>query len=164
MTTATRNVALGAVAAGLAIALGAGRRRRRDVTADRAHVSRTVTVRCDAQRAYDAWASNDGLRAFVRGIDAVTFELVLAAPPNRIEWRFAPRGALRGGAAVSFAPAPGERGTEARFSLNLTGPRAKTAARFAQLFGCAPAQVAAESLRAFKALVEAGEVPRAVRA
>jgi hypothetical protein len=150
MTTRTRNVALGAIAAGLGIAFGTVGRRRRDVTADRAHASRTVTVRCDAGRAYDAWASQEGLRAFVHGVDAARFELV-SSTPTRIQWRFARRGRLRGGATVTFSAAPGDRGTEARLSINMSGGRA-------------PAHVAAESLRTFKALMEAGEVPQAVRA
>ncbi len=76
-----------------------------------------------------------------------------------------PRNApYRGGGSLTFAPAPADRGTQVRLELHLDGPGAQAIAAFQRLYGASPAQVAMESLRAFKALAEAGEVPKAVRA
>jgi uncharacterized membrane protein len=183
MNVSTRALAFGAGAAAVGVAFRLTQRGGRDVTADRVHASRTVTVRCDEATAYELWTAPERLPAFVHGLvsaertgedrqrwsfdvlgraRSVDVEIVAASPPERIEWRFVPRGPLAGGAAVAVQPAPGGRGTEIRFSLHVEGPTAKAAALCARVLGSSPARFAAESLRALKALVEAGEIPQAV--
>src|SRR6202012_2892058 len=77
------------------------------------------------------------------------------------EWRTPPHAPYRGGGSLTFAPAPGDRGTQVRLALYLEGPGAHAIAAFERLIGRSPAQLAMETLRDFKALVEAGEIPQA---
>ncbi len=153
-------VALGIGALGLALA-GLSRRPR-DVTTDRARASRSVTVRVDAQRLDALWRANGALPAVFRGDRDV--EVIADEPAKRLEWRNRRRRPYPGGGSLTFASAPAGRGTELRLSVHFEGPGARAAAAFQRLYGGSPAQVAMESLRAFKALAEAGEVPKAVRA
>ena len=153
-------VVLGIGALGLAVATLC--RRPSDVTDNRARASRSVTVRGDAPQLDDLWRASGPLPEVFRGDRDV--EIVTAEPAKRLEWRNRKCKPYPGGGSLTFAPAPGSRGTELRLSLYLDGPSAKVAAAFQRLYGGSPAQVAMESLRAFKALAEAGEVPKAVRA
>lgn len=151
-------VALGIGLLGLVIA--GLRRRSTDVTDNRAHVSRSVTVRCDAQQLDKLWRAAGPLPEVFRGERDV--EIVSEDSAKRFEWRNRRRKPYPGGGSLTFAAAPGDRGTEIRLSLHLDGPGARAVAAFQRLYGASPAQVAMESLRAFKALAEAGEVPKAV--
>ena len=184
MIAGYRTLAIGAACALAVLGIRAWRRGAVDVTDQRARAVRIVTVQCDAPAAYDAWMDPGRRALFLRGVTAIDrkpdgeeswsldragrartldVEIVDARRPGRIEWRTTKRRPMRAGAAITFAPAPEGRGTEARFSIHVTVRGAKTATAFARLFGAAPAQIAAESLRSFKALMEAGEVPIAVR-
>jgi uncharacterized membrane protein len=151
-------VALGIGALGVAAAtLG---RRSKDVTAERAHASRSVTIRLDAQRLYDLWCASGPLPEVFGGDRDVA--IVTDDPAKLLEWRNVHRKPYRGGGSLAFIPAPGERGTEVRLSLHLEGPGTHAVSAFQRLHGASPAQVARESLRRFKALAEAGEIPKAV--
>ena len=147
------------IAAGVVgLALVVISRRDRDVTADRAHASRTVTIRADAQRLYAAWIQSDQLK---RLFGETQMEIIDATPGERYEWRTPTHAPYRGGGSLTFAPAPGDRGTQVRLALFLEGPGAHAIAAFERLVGRSPAQLAMETLRDFKALVEAGEIPQA---
>ena len=63
-------------------------------------------------------------------------------------------------AAVSFRPAPGDRGTEIHVDLQRTAPGGKLGEMVAKLSGKEPLAKVKDDLRRFKALFEAGEVPR----
>jgi uncharacterized membrane protein len=151
-------VALGIGALGVAAAtLG---RRSKDVTADRAHTSRSVTIRSDAQFLYELWCALGPLPELFGGERDVA--IVTDQPAELLEWRNVHRKPYRGGGSLAFIPVPGGRGTEVRLSLHLDGPSAHTVSVFQRLHGGTPAQVARESLRRFKALAESGEIPKAV--
>ena len=158
MDRRTTAVALGIATVGVALAARA--RRSTDTTTERAHRSRTVTIRADAKTLYSQWIAPEHLSAFYRGLDV---EVVDATPGKRYEWRTNDGAPYRGGGSLTFAAAPGDRGTEARLALYLEGPAARTAAAFARVFGSSPAQIAMESLRSFKAIAETGEAPKADR-
>jgi uncharacterized membrane protein len=151
---------LGIGAAGIAI--GSFARKPRDVTAERAHSSRSVTVRANAKWLYELWTSDGPLPEVFRGERNV--EIVAEEPARRLEWRNAKRRPIKGGGAVTFIDAPDTRGTEMRLSLYLEGPGSHATSAFRRIFGGSLAQIAMESLRQFKALAEAGEIPKAVRA
>lgn len=175
-------VALGVGAVGIAaVALRA--RKHNDVTDGRAHVTRSVTIRRTPLELYDAFTSVTNLPNFFPYLKAATIidnkrqqwtfdvagrtktvdiTIVDATLPLRFEWRMHD-GPFDGSASFTLAPAPGARGTQARLAVGVTGPGAKAAAAFARLFGASPAQMAMETLRQFKALTEAGEIPKAVR-
>ena len=172
-----------AAAASIGIVAIAYGTRRRDVTDNRARVSRTVTVRGDATDLYAMWRMPAALEQFLHppaaveslGADlqrwtfrngertmAVDLEVVEDSPGRRLEWR-GDAGGYKLLASVTFMPAPAQRGTEVRFTLSLTGPAAHVLSAVARPFGVSLPQVAMESLRRFKALAEAGEIPKAVR-
>jgi uncharacterized membrane protein len=151
-------VALGIGAASLAVA--SRTRKLKDVTVRRAHGSRSVTVRANAKWLYELWTSEGPLPDTFRGERNV--EIIADEPARRLEWRNAARRPLKGGGALTFTDAPDTRGTELRLSLYLEGPGSHAASAFQRLFGGSLVQIAMESLREFKALAEAGEIPKAV--
>jgi uncharacterized membrane protein len=181
MTKRDRTIAMGATAAAAGFALAfATRRRPRDVTECRARTQRTVTVRRDAAELHAMW--RERFPEFFRGVSAVErtgegrerwsvpsgkrvrlidVAIIDDAPGERVAWHAEKFGDYAAHGLVTFSPV-GARGSEVRLSLALDGPLAKTNAAFARLFGLAPAQIAAESLRNFKALAETGEIPKAV--
>jgi uncharacterized membrane protein len=66
----------------------------------------------------------------------------------------------RSGATVSFADAPGDRGTEIYVELEREAPRGKVGRAVQKLVGAAPLAKLKDELRRFKQLVETGEVAR----
>jgi len=63
-------------------------------------------------------------------------------------------------AAVSFKPAPGDRGTEIHVDLEQTAPGGKAGEMLMKLTGKEPLAKVKDDLRRFKAQFETGEVPR----
>ena len=176
-------------ASGALLAVGAIAVRRRaknsDVTTRRMHAARAVTIRRDAGELYDLFRDSARLPQFFTGLKAVEaidecrqrwrfegqghrvaieLEIVDAQRPERFEWRTTPKSRLQAGGSFTLTPAPGGRGTQARLALYAEGPGSHAASSVGRFFGMSLPQVAMESLRRFKALAEAGEVPQAVRA
>ena len=63
-------------------------------------------------------------------------------------------------AAVSFRPAPGDRGTEIHIDLEKTAPGGKFGEMLMKLTGKEPLAKVKDDLRRFKAKFETGEIPR----
>jgi uncharacterized membrane protein len=63
-------------------------------------------------------------------------------------------------AAVSFRPAPGDRGTEIHIDLEKTAPGGKLGEMLMKLTGKEPLAKVKDDLRRFKAKFETGEIPR----
>jgi uncharacterized membrane protein len=63
-------------------------------------------------------------------------------------------------AAVSFRPAPGDRGTEIHVDLAKAPPAGKLGEAILKLTGREPLAKVKDDLRRFKALVETGVIPR----
>ncbi|HEX7336539.1 MAG TPA: SRPBCC family protein, partial [Gemmatimonadales bacterium] len=85
-------------------------------------------------------------------------EIVDDRPNERIAWRSLPGGDIESNGAVEFRPAPGTRGTEVIMELRYDPPGGRIVERLAQLFG-KPLEVQIErDLRAFKQIMEVGEV------
>lgn len=61
--------------------------------------------------------------------------------------------------SVMFLPAPGERGTQVRFTMSYHPPGGAGGRAVARLFGAAPERQAREALRRLKRLMETGSVP-----
>jgi uncharacterized membrane protein len=68
-------------------------------------------------------------------------------------------GPLQHRGVVRFRPAPGERGTEISLAFEFEAPAGPVARAVAQFVGWDPEQMARESLRHLKELLEAGEIP-----
>ena len=156
-----RNTAIALGVATLGVAFAALRPQKKDVTEQRAHSSRTVTIRRDPRELYDLWRTPEHLAELYRGTE---MQVVNESPGVRYEWQTVAHSPYQGGGSLTFAPAPADRGTQVRLALHLDGPGAHALAAFARLYGSSPAQIAMESLRNFKALAETGEIPTAARA
>ena len=63
-------------------------------------------------------------------------------------------------AAVSFMPAPGDRGTEIHVDLTKSAPGGKLGEAVQKVTGSEPLAKVKDGLRQFKQVVETGEVPR----
>jgi len=88
-------------------------------------------------------------------------EIVSEEPGQHISWRTRPGSAIAQRGTIEFTPAPGGRGTEVKVVLDYHLPGGKPADLLARAFGISPDQRLRESLRQFKANMEAGEFPTA---
>jgi uncharacterized membrane protein len=87
--------------------------------------------------------------------DAETIE---DRPNELISWRSLPGGDVETSGWVRFKPAPGNRGTEVVVEMRYDPPGGVIGATIAKLFGEAPEQIVTRDLRAFKNVMEVGEV------
>jgi uncharacterized membrane protein len=76
-----------------------------------------------------------------------------------ITWHSAPGSKIHHRGTARFHPAPGNRGTELNISLYWEAPIGLLGRALGLAFGLDPEQQVRERLRAFKALMETGEVP-----
>ena len=65
-----------------------------------------------------------------------------------------------GDAEVRYAPAPGDRGTEVRVTIDETAPTGKLGGMIAAAVGSDPRRQLEDSLRRFKQILETGQVMR----
>jgi uncharacterized membrane protein len=173
-------------AAVLAAGIILGRRGNYDVTRHRSHASRTVTIRADGDSLLHYFSEPANLPRFfhalveARPVDdrtqrwtfdpgslprlSIDVDIVARVPGKRFDWKTTTGKPYAGGGSVTVTAAPGSRGTQVRLALHVDGRGAKAQAAVERLFGVSPGQLAMESLRNLKALVEAGERPTAARA
>lgn len=85
--------------------------------------------------------------------------IITDEPESMIAWRSREGAEIPNAGSVHFEPAPGKEGTEVRVELRYEAPGGKLGAMLAKLSGEEGAQQVAETLRRFKALMEAGEIP-----
>jgi uncharacterized membrane protein len=86
--------------------------------------------------------------------------LIINDEPDRlIAWRSAEGAEVPNAGSVRFETAPGDQGTEVTVALEYDPPGGKLGALLAKLSGEEAGQQVAETLRRFKALMEAGEIP-----
>jgi uncharacterized membrane protein len=86
-------------------------------------------------------------------------EVYVDKPSEMIAWRSLAGSQVDTAGSVHFTPAPGGRGTEMRVILKYDPPVGKAAAQLARFFGVGAEQRIRADLRAFKQIMEAGEVP-----
>ena len=79
-------------------------------------------------------------------------------PGSRIAWRSCQPADLDHSGSVQFEPAPGGRGTLIRVELRYAPPGGRATVTLAKLTASDPAQEIAQDLRAFKQIMETGEV------
>lgn len=183
MTSVARTIAAGAAI--LAASMLLARRRDTDVTRDRSHVSRTVTIQANGTSLLEYFSNPGQLPAFFHGLSAaqsldathqrwtfarhsgrpipIEIEIVDHVPGTRYAWRTSKARGYAGGGSVTASPAPGKRGTQVRFALHVDGRGARAHTALERLFGMSPGQIAMESLRNLKALAETGERPTGAR-
>jgi len=90
----------------------------------------------------------------------VSWNAVLTADePNRlIAWRSLPGADVENSGSVTFAPAPGDRGTEVRVDMQYALPGSKVTGLLSRLFPENPNREVYDDLRAFKQVLETGEI------
>jgi uncharacterized membrane protein len=77
---------------------------------------------------------------------------------RRLAWRSLPGADVDNEGSVEFERAPGGRGTVVHVELRYDPPGGVVGATIAKLFGKEPSQQVQEDLRAFKQVMEVGEV------
>lgn len=85
-------------------------------------------------------------------------EIVEDIPNELIAWRSLEGSDVENSGQVRFERAPGGRGTIVRVALEYLPPGGRLGAALARLFGKEPGEQAAEDLRRFKQLIEAGDI------
>jgi uncharacterized membrane protein len=148
----------------------------------RKHVEESITIACTPAQAYAVWRDFEQLPRFmkhlesVRVIDSVrsvwrtdapvgrsvewTAEIVEDTPNERIAWHSIEGSVVRTHGVVRFETAPGGRGTEVHVEMDYEVPLGALVTSVAKLFRKAPEQQVADDLRAFKQILEVGEIVR----
>jgi uncharacterized membrane protein len=143
-------------------------------------VQKSVTVGRPVQEVYDFWRDFTNLPRFMRHLESVTelggnrshwvakapagaavewdAELVEDRRNELISWRSLENADVESSGVVRFREAPGGRGTEVRVEMRYDPPGGRAGALFAKLFREEPGQQVSDDLRAFKQVMEVGEV------
>ncbi len=141
-----------------------------------------VTVNCSAEELYQFWHNFENLPRFMSHLEAVQVideqrshwrakapagttvewdaEIVDDRPNELIAWRSLENADVPNTGSVRFAPATGGRGTTVTVEFQYAAPGGVIGAAIAKLFGEEPEQQAKDDLRAFKQVIETGEVVR----
>lgn len=144
-------------------------------------VTKTIIVGRSPEEVYRFWRDFTQLPAFMSHLDSVEVtgdnrshwkaklaggktvewdaEMVDDQPNSRIAWRSLPGADVHNAGSVSFERATGDRGTLVRLEMQYGAPSAITAA-LAKLFHAVPEQQIENDLRAFKQVLETGEVAK----
>jgi uncharacterized membrane protein len=146
------------------------------------NVRQRVTVNRPVAEVYGFWRQLENLPRFMNHLESVTVtgggrshwkakapagtsvewdaEMVEDLPNERISWRSVEGSDVNNSGSVRFKAAPGGRGTEVHVELQYDAPGGKLGALIAKLFGQEPSQQVNDDLRAFKQVMETGEVVR----
>jgi len=143
-------------------------------------VRHAVTINRPAQELYDFWRDFGNLPKFMRHLEEVTTqeggrshwvtrgpggakvewnaEIVADVPGELIAWQSLPHADVRNAGTVRFIPVPAGRGTEVHVELDYSPPGGSLGAAVAKLFRAEPGQQVRDDLKAFKSVMEAGEI------
>jgi uncharacterized membrane protein len=146
----------------------------------RVHIEHAATVNKPIGEVYAFWRDFQNFPRFMRHVEAVEVlgdrrsrwrvaapagmhvewdaEITDDRPGERLAWRSLEGSDVEHRGHVTFAHAPGARGTEVRVSLEYAPPAGTVGRNVARLFGREPEQQIREDLRRFKQLVETGEI------
>ena len=144
------------------------------------HVRKAITIGRPADQLYKFWRDFENLPRFMRHLESVQVtderrshwkakaplgrtvewdaEVTEERPNERLAWRSLEGADVPNYGSVTFEPAPGGRGTTVKVDLRYEPPGGVIGATLAKLFGEEPGQQVQEDLRAFKQLMETGEV------
>lgn len=146
------------------------------------HVTKSITVNRPPHEVYQFWHKFSNLPRFMTQLESVEVtgdrrshwrvkapagmtvewdaEIVDDQPDRLIAWRSIEGSDVNHAGMVHFNPAPGGRGTEVRIEVDYDMPGGKLGQLAAKLFGEEPAQQVHDDLRAFKQVMETGEIVR----
>ena len=145
-------------------------------------ITRSVTIMKPARTLYAFWRNLENLTEVIKHPVTITnrsdieSHWSVSAPPGdrRVEWdaliineqkdkliawRSKDDAEIVNAGSVRFEPAPGKQGTEVTVTLEYLPPGGKLGALLAKLSGEEAGQQVGDTLRRFKALMEAGEIP-----
>ncbi len=144
------------------------------------HVAKTIIVSRSAEEVYGFWHDFRNFPNFMKHLESVEHtggnrshwraegpggktmewdaEIVEDQPNSRIAWRSLEGADVDNSGSVTFERAPGGRGTLVRVELRYAPPGGVIGATIAKLFGKEPGQEIEDDLRAFKQVMETGEV------
>jgi uncharacterized membrane protein len=146
------------------------------------HVTKTIVVGRSPGEVYLFWRDFSNLARFMRHLESVEItgdrrshwkanvpggqtiewdaDLVEDEPNSRIAWRSLQGSELDNSGSVSFERAPGGRGTLVRVEMQYGPPGGVIGAKLAKLFRAEPGQQIEDDLRAFKQVMETGEIAK----
>jgi uncharacterized membrane protein len=159
------------------------RARRDDKDGELAIVGRSVLINKPRQEVYAFWRDFSNLPRFMRAVDTIETEGSLTrwtvkapvgqtvtlvtevtedVPGSTIAWRSTDESDIKTEGRVTFADAPGDRGTAVTADIRYEPPAGNVGRLAAKLFGAEPNIQARHELKRFKMLLEAGEVATAI--
>ncbi len=143
-------------------------------------VKEAITVNRPVSEVYEFWHDFQNLPRFMTHLESVRVlgpkrshwvalgpagmkvdwdaEVTEDRPYELISWRSLPGGDVDTSGWVRFSPAPGGRGTEIVVEMRYDPPGGVIGATIAKLLGEAPDQIVVRDLKAFKNVMELGEV------
>lgn len=143
-------------------------------------VRHAVTINRPSDELYSYWRDFGNLPAFMRHLESVTdlgggrshwvtrgpggamvewdAEIVADVPGELIAWRSLPGADVQNAGTVRFIPVPAGRGTEVHVELDYDPPAGSLGAVVAKMFRAEPGQQVRDDLKAFKSVMEAGEI------
>jgi uncharacterized membrane protein len=146
------------------------------------HVVKAVTINRPPEELYQFWHNFENLPRFMSHVQSVQTlddrrshwkvnapanmsvewdaEIIDDQPNRRIAWQSLPDAGVRNAGSVRFEPANGGRGTRVTVELQYEPPLGKLGATVAKLLGEEPEKQVYDELRAFKQVMELGEVTR----
>jgi len=144
--------------------------------------TKTIIISRSPEEAYKFWHNFANLPTFMRHLESVQMaggnrshwkatapagktvewdaEIVDDQPSSRIAWRSLEGSEIHNSGSVQFERAPGGRGTLVRVELQYAPPGGVIGARVAKLFREEPEQQIEDDLRAFKQVLETGEIAK----
>jgi len=146
------------------------------------YVVKAITINRPPEELYQFWHNFENLPRFMSHVQSVQTlderrshwkvnapanmsvewdaEIIDDQPNRRIAWRSLPDAGVRNAGSVRFEPANGNRGTRVKVELQYEPPLGKLGATVAKLLGEEPEKQVYDELRAFKQVMEIGEVTR----
>jgi len=145
-------------------------------------VQKTIIINSSPEEVYSFWRNFRNLPRFMRHLESVEVtgdgdktshwrakalagqtvewdaEVVEDRPNEAISWRSMKGADIKNSGWVRFIPATGGRGTLVTVHLEYDAPGGKAGSLVAKLFGEEPEQQVDDDLRAFKQVLETGEV------
>ncbi|HEX4807394.1 MAG TPA: SRPBCC family protein [Bryobacteraceae bacterium] len=143
-------------------------------------ITQSVTIGRSPEELYAFWRDFNNLPSFMRHLESVQVtgdrqshwkakapngktvewdaEIVEDQPDRKISWRSLKGSDVDHSGSVTFSRAAGNRGTVVRVDVQYAPSGGALVAKAAKLLRAAPAQFIGDELRAFKCLMETGEV------
>ncbi|HEX2911291.1 MAG TPA: SRPBCC family protein [Chloroflexia bacterium] len=143
-------------------------------------VKKSVAINSSPEEAYNFWHDFSNLPRFMSHLEAVQVlgegrshwkakapakasvewdaEVTRDIPNELISWRSLENADIPNSGTVHFERAPGNRGTFVKVEMQYDPPAGKLGALVAKLFGEEPEQQVQDDLRAFKQMIETGEI------